>query len=140
MSRILKSWERETLPLSPAGFIFPNVFSEPMSPDTFQRLLKKYARQAEKHCPSLKDKQVSPHVLRHTKAMNLLNVGADLFTIASVLGHKSIETTQIYLEADIRRQEKTLNLLEPNRTRVARFKPKDNLEAFLKRLKPKNKP
>lgn len=139
MSRILKNWERETLPLSTAGFIFPNIKGEPMSPDTFQWILKKYARQAEQYCPSLKDKQVSPHVLRHTAAMNLRNAGVDLLTIASILGHKSIETTQVYLEADNKRQEETLNLLIPNKTRVPRFKSKDNLEAFLKNLRPQKK-
>lgn len=135
MSRILKNWERETASLSAAGFIFPNVNGGSMSPDTFQSLLKKYARQAEKHCPSLKSKKVSPHVLRHTAAMNLRNTGADLLTIASMLGHKSIETTQIYLEVDTKRQEETLKLLVPNKTRVPRFKPKDNLDVFLKSLR-----
>lgn len=135
MSRILKKWERETLPRSTAGFIFPNVKGELMSPDTFQWILKKYARQAEQHCPSLKNKQVSPHVLRHTTAMNLRNAGVDLLTIASMLGHKSIETTQVYLEADTKRQEETLNLLIPNKTKVPRFKFKDNLETFLKSLR-----
>jgi integrase/recombinase XerD len=140
MSRILKSWEQETLLLSPIGFIFPNIYGKAMSPDTFQWLLKKYARQAEKHCPSLKDKQVSPHVLRHTAAMNLRNAGVDLLTIASVLGHKSIETTQVYLEADNKRQEETLNLLVPNKTRVRRFRSKDDLGTFLKSLRPPKKP
>jgi site-specific recombinase XerD len=139
MSRILKSWERETSQLSPAGFIFPNIFGESMSSDLFQWLLKKYARQAEKHCLSLKDKKVSPHVLRHTAAMNLRNAGVDLLTIASMLGHKSIETTQVYLEVDNKRQEETLNLLVPNKTRVPRFRSKDNLEAFLKSLRPQKK-
>ena len=111
-----------------------------MSPDTFQALLKKYARQAAKHCPSLKNKRVSPHILRHTTAMNLRNAGADLLTIAGVLGHSSIETTQIYLEMDTKRQEEALNLLVQNKTKVKRFKPKDNLYEFLKSLRsPKKK-
>jgi integrase/recombinase XerD len=139
MSRIFKSWERETALMSSEGFIFPNVYGGSMSPDTFQTLLKKYARQAEKHCPSLKGKKVSPHVLRHTKAMNLHNSGVDLSMIANMLGHKSIETTQIYLEADIKRQEETLNLLAPNKTRLRRFKPKDNLDVLLKSLRSYNK-
>lgn len=133
MSRILKNWKRETAPQSDNDFIFPNMYGESMSSDTFQALLKKYARQAKKHCPSLKEKKVSPHVLRHTAAMNLRNAGADILTIAGFLGHKSIETTQIYLEADIKRQEKILNLLEPNKTRVKRFKPTDELEELLKK-------
>jgi integrase/recombinase XerD len=135
MSRVIKSWEQETVLRFPEGFIFPNVYGGSMSPDTFQTLLKKYARQAEKHCSSLKGKKVSPHVLRHTKAMNLHNSGVDLSMIANILGHKSIETTQIYLESDTKRQRETLDMLEPNKTRVTRFKKKDDMELFLKSLK-----
>jgi site-specific recombinase XerD len=139
MSKILKNWERETAPRSITGFIFPNIYGESMSPDTVQALLKKYAQEAKKHCPSLESKRISPHTLRHTTAMNLRNAGADLLTIASMLGHKSIETTQIYFEADNKRQEETLNLLVPNKTKVGRFKPKDDLEDLLQRLRLKKK-
>lgn len=139
MSKLLKSWERETAPRSPSGFIFPTTNGRSMSSDAVQWLLKKYARQAEKHCPTLKDKRISPHVLRHSAAMNLRNAGVDLLTIASILGHKSIETTQIYLEVDSKRQEETLNLLVPNKIKMSRFKSNDNLEGFLKSLMPKKK-
>lgn len=137
LSKVLKSWERETISRSAAGLIFPNVYGELMSADTFQAILKKYARQAIKQCPSLEGKKISPHVLRHTAAMNLRNAGADLLTIAGILGHKSVETTQIYLEMDIKRQEEVLSLLTGTKTKLKRFKPKNNLESFLESLKPR---
>ena len=139
MSRILKNWKRETAPQSDTGFIFPNIYGEAMSSDTFQALLKKYAKQAEKHCPSLREKKISPHVLRHTAAMNLRNAGADILTIAGFLGHKSIETTQIYLEPDVKRQKEILNLLEPNKTRLKRIKPTNELEKLLKESRSRKK-
>lgn len=135
LARILKSWERETAPRSIGGFIFPNIYGGPMSPDTFQALLKKYAKEAKKECSSLESKRISPHTLRHTTAMNLRNAGVDLLTIAGILGHKSIETTQIYFENDIKRQEETLNLLIPKKIKVARFKPQSDIQELMQRLR-----
>jgi site-specific recombinase XerD len=85
-------------------------------------------------CPSLKSKRVSPHVLRHTTAMDLLQEGVDQSVIALWLGHESIETTQIYLDADLALKEKVLNKTTPPGGTPGRYRPDDRLLAFLKGL------
>ena len=105
-----------------------------MSSDGIQYLLAKHVRTATRHCPSLKGKKVSPHVLRHTSAMELLQSGVDVTVIALWLGHESIETTHVYLEADL---DMKRNMLAKTTAHVAtpgRYKPADTLLAFLKAL------
>ena len=70
-----------------------------MSTDAVAWLLTKHAATAARRCPSLNDKHLTPHVLRHTAAMQLLHSGVDISVIALWLGHESVETTQIYLHA-----------------------------------------
>src|ERR1035437_6091812 len=76
-----------------------------LSADAVQHLVAKYATAAQQACPSLAEKRVSPHVLRHTTAMELLQAGVDRTLIALWLGHESVETTQIYLDANLRIKE-----------------------------------
>jgi integrase len=78
-----------------------------------ERLITKYTHLAARTCPSLKRKNVSPHVLRHSTAMDLLHHGVDRSVIALWLGHESVETTQMYLHADMRLKEKALSRTEP---------------------------
>lgn len=132
--RVLQSWKKET-EISPFSFVYPTKHGERMSPDCVQWLLKKYKRIAEKKCPSLKGKKISPHVLRHTAAMNFHQAGVDLATIAIMLGHESVETTQIYLKADLKLKEEVLNKLGQKKAKTKRFKPDDKLIAYLKSLK-----
>ena len=77
---------------------------------------------------------MTPHVLRHTAAMELLQAGVDRTVIALWLGHESMETTQVYLDADLAMKEKALEKLTPPETKAARFKPGDELLAFLASL------
>ena len=104
-----------------------------LSADSVQALLAKHVRVAAKRCPSLASKRVSPHVLRHSAAMELLQAGVDCSVIALWLSHESIETTQTYLHAHL--ALKALAKLKPyERGRRARFRPNDRLLAFLEAL------
>ena len=89
---------------------------------------------ASKKNPSLKKKTVSPHTIRHTTAMHFLQSGIDIATIAMWLGHESIETTQIYIAADMEMKEKALKSLHEPETKRFRYKPSDSLLTFLENL------
>lgn len=93
-----------------------------------------YTQRAERACPSLTRKNVSPHVLRHAAAMDLLQHGVDRSVIALWLGHESMETTQMYLHADLRLKEKVLARTLPLGVKLARYRPDDKLLAFLESL------
>jgi integrase len=96
--------------------------------------LQKYVAIAAKTCPSLHGKTITPHMLRHTTAMRLLQSGVDQASIAIWLGHESIKTTYIYFTADMKMKEHILERLPPLKTKNVRFKPKDRTMDFLKRL------
>jgi integrase/recombinase XerD len=99
-----------------------------------ERLVARHQRTAERRCPSLKRKKVTPHVLRHTAAMQLLQHGVDRSVIALWLGHESVETTQMYLHADLRPKEEALSKVTPLDVQAGRFRPDDELLAFLEGL------
>jgi site-specific recombinase XerD len=94
-----------------------------------ENLVQKYALAASKTCASLIGKRVSPHILRHSTAMELLQNGVDR-VVALWLGHESIETTQIYMHADMRLKEKALERVTPTDLRPGRYWPEDALLAF----------
>jgi site-specific recombinase XerD len=85
-------------------------------------------------CPMLMQKSVTMHVLRHSAAMRLLHAGIDTSVIALWLGHENIETTQVYLHADLAIKERALARTTPAETRSGRFRPADKLLAFLEAL------
>jgi integrase/recombinase XerD len=97
---VLQAWLRERNG-NPSDPLFPNSRGNPMSRDGFEYLLLRYAEIAQTICPSLADKRVTPHVLRHTTAVTLLQAGIDRAVIALWLGHESLQTTQVYLDADL---------------------------------------
>jgi site-specific recombinase XerD len=97
-------------------------------------LLAKYLATARVKCPSLKTKRVTAHVLRHTLAMNLLQSGVDRSVIALWLGHQSMDTTQVYLHANLQLKEQALAKTEPFAGPSRRFRPSDRLLTFLQSL------
>jgi site-specific recombinase XerD len=114
--------------------VFPSIRGSRLSRDAIECLLTKYAHLAERSCPSLKRKKVSPHVCRHAVAMDLLHHGVDRSVIALWLGHESPETINVYLHADMRLKEKALSCTEPLGVKPTRYRPDDNLLAFLEGL------
>lgn len=130
---VLTAWLREQGE-DGKKILFPTVRGGRLSADAVQHLLRKYVAVAQKTCPSLARKRVSPHVLRHTTAMELLQSGVDRTLIALWLGHESVETTQIYLDANLAIKEEILSKTTPINTQAGRYRPDDNLLAFLKGL------
>jgi integrase/recombinase XerD len=130
---LLTQWLREC-PAEPAAPAFPSSRGGPLSRDAVERLVTRHQRSAERHCPSLKRKRVTPHVLRHTAAMQLLLHGIDRSVIALWLGHESVETTEMYLHADLRLKEEALSKMTPLDVPPGRFRPDDELLAFLEGL------
>ena len=132
-SAMLHAWlrERRGLPEDP---VFPSIRGGRLSRDAIERLITKYINVAKQSCPSLKRKKVSPHVLRHATAMDLLQHGVDRSVIALWLGHESVETTQMYLHADMRLKEKALSRTVPLGVKPTRYRPDDKLLAFLESL------
>lgn len=114
--------------------LFPARHGGALSRDAVARLLTKHRRAAAATCPALHSKPVSPHVLRHTTAVNLLQAGVDRAVIALILGHESVETTQMYLDADLATKERALALTAPVGVPAGRFRPSDALLAFLQAL------
>lgn len=129
----LRDWLRERKG-QPEDALFPNARNQPLSPDGVQYLLRKHVASACRRCPSLKSKRVSPHVLRHSTAMDLLQHGVDRSVIALWLGHERMETTQIYLHASIELKEKALSKTEPFKVNSRRYRPPDQLLEFLNNL------
>jgi site-specific recombinase XerD len=114
--------------------VFPSRRGGPLGSDAVSALVARHARTAAGQCPSLLTKIVTPHVLRHTCAMRLLAVGVDTSVIALWLGHESVETTQIYLHADLAIKERALARTAPTGARPGRYRPPDELLAFLESL------
>jgi site-specific recombinase XerD len=131
--RLLRAWlaERAGEPDAPA---FPSRRHTRLSRDAFERLVAKYTKLASVRCQTLRTKRVSPHVLRHTTAVSLLHAGNDRAVIALWLGHESIETTQMYLDADLTAKERALARTAPLRAGPGRFRPDDALLVFLRGL------
>lgn len=114
--------------------VFPSSRGGRLSADALQRLVARHAVAAHDVCPSLAGRAITPHTLRHTTAMTLLRRGVDHTVIALWLGHESVETTQIYLHADMRLKERALGRADASGVPPSRFRPPDSLLAFLEAL------
>jgi len=130
---VLRNWTRErqghaTDPL------FPTRTGRPLSPDAIQRRVTLHVTTAAHRCPSLATKNVTPHVLRHTAAMALLQAGVDVSVIALWFGHEDIRSTQAYLHADLSIKERALARTTATSAKPGRFRPADPLLTFLEAL------
>ena len=114
--------------------LFPTRRGQPLSRDAVEHRLATYVTVAAGACPSLQTKRISAHVLRHTAAMQLLHAGIDTSVIALWLGHEHVDTTQIYLHADLALKERALARTTPPGTTPGRYRPPDSLLAFLESL------
>lgn len=104
-----------------------------LSPDAVQRRIDLYTGRAATQCASLVGRKISPHIFRHTNAMNLLHAGVDTTVIALWLGHADVRSTNAYLHADLAIKERALARVTPIGT-PARYQPTDQLLAFLEDL------
>ena len=119
---------------TPGAPLFPTRRGTPLSRDAIEHRLAHYTVQAAATCPSLHGRKIGAHVLRHTTAMRLLHAGVDTSVIALWLGHVSVETTQIYLHADLKLKEQALARTRPPDGRIGRYQPPDHLLAWLEAL------
>ncbi len=115
-------------------FLFPSARGGRLSADAVQHMVARHVETAQKACPSLSKKRVTPHVLRHTAAMELLQAGVDRALIAIWLGHESMESTEPYLHANLALKEEILAKTRAVSTPAGRFHPGDKLLNFLKGL------
>lgn len=130
--RVLRAWLKERDGENPDP-VFPTRQGRPLTPKAVAWLLDKHVAAATSRCPSLQTKRVTPHTLRHTNAMLLLAKN-DIATVALWLGHESITSTEIYLHADNNVKQKAIELVAPHGTPPGRYKPPDQLLAFLEAL------
>ncbi len=130
---VLKDWLREPQ-RGDGDVLFPSARGRPLSVHGVQYLLEKHRMAAAKVCPSLRQKRVTVHRLRHTMAMDLLQSGVEPSVIALWLGHESVETTQIYLDATLAMKERALAKTTPSQRKSSRYKPNDPLLTFLNNL------
>ena len=131
--KVLVSWVKELEEVD-AAYLFPNLRGGRLSADAAQHLVAKHVAAASQTCLSMAKKRVSPHVLRHTAAMELLQAGVDRSLIAIWLGHESLDSTQIYLDANLALKEEILAKTNPLPGKPGRYRPDDRLLDFLKAL------
>lgn len=130
---VLRTWLAEHTG-QPTDPLFPTNRHGPMSPDALEQRLAHHAKAAQRTCPTLANKKITPHTLRHSAAMRLLHAGVDITVIALWMGHESTETTQIYLKADLTLKERALARTTPLTSQPGRYQPDDQLLTFLEGL------
>jgi site-specific recombinase XerD len=130
----LRQWIRRLEQPDFTSALFPSSFGKPMTRSSIARRLAVAVNHASRAEPTLLNRVVSPHIIRHTTAMHLLHSGVDISVIALWLGHESPATTYIYLSADMKMKEEALLRLQPTVIGTKRFKAPDDLLAFLKGL------
>ena len=116
----------------PASELFVNARDQPMTRSGFEYLLKKQVQIAVQHCPSLAQKRISPHSLRHTAAMIVLQAIGDIRKVSIWLGHADIQTTEAYLRADPTEKLEVMSAVVPPTLKRGQFRAPDKLIALLR--------
>ena len=116
---------------APCSELFLNAQGGPLTRSGFEYILRKYVAVAAQTCPSMAAKRISPHVLRHSCAMHVLNATRDVRQVALWLGHASIQSTEVYLRADPTEKLAALDASAAPSLRPGRFRPKERLLAML---------
>lgn len=132
-ARQLKQW-MSGIDQKPDSPLLPNTRGLPMTRSGIESRLHNAVQIARNKQPSLKKRRISPHTLRHTTAMHLLQAGVDMTVIALWLGHESPATTHLYVEADLTLKERALSKLNEPATKPIRYQPTDKLLRFLESL------
>jgi site-specific recombinase XerD len=112
--------------------LFLNPRGREMTRAGFAYILRKYTTTAREHCPALRGKKISPHVLRHGCARNVWYATGDIRQVALWLGHERIETTKTYLRVDVTQRIAVLTSATPPQLRPGRLRPPDALIASLR--------
>jgi site-specific recombinase XerD len=132
-AKLIRRWLEETHP-DDTGAVFCGRSGRPLSRSGVRQRLDRAVLKATSRCPSLAHRQVSPHTIRHTTAMHLLQAGVDLTVIAMLLGHEDPSTTHRYLESDLAMKDAALRRIAEPKARSLRFRPRDRVLAFLESL------
>ncbi len=130
----VRAWLRVNPTLRGETPLLPNREGQAMSRSNVVQRLELAVARAANQAPSILKKRISPHIIRHTTAMHLLQSGVPFNVIALWLGHESTTTTHRYVEADLTMKEKALARLEAPDTTIRRFKAPDLLMRFLQTL------
>jgi site-specific recombinase XerD len=120
--------------LQPSNTLLPNRQGMPMTRSNVSERLALATAAATTRCPQLKGRRITPHTIRHTTAMHLLQSGVDITVIALWLGHESPVTTHGYVEADLAMKDRALNTVRPPKAKKGRYRPADSLLKFLESL------
>ena len=132
-SRQIRAWLKQ-IDAGPERPLFPNRSGHSMTRSNVTDRLRVATLTAAQKVPELLKRRISPHSVRHSTAMHLLQSGVDLSVIALWLGHESPATTHTYMEAYLAMKEKAINQLQPPNIKTTRFKPQDRLLHFLASL------
>jgi site-specific recombinase XerD len=132
--RAIRAWLRRNPEFGSDSPLLPNRNGQPMSRWNVIQRLDHAVQLAAESCPDLAARQISPHVIRHTTAMHLLQSGVDISVIALWLGHESPATTHQYVEADLAMKERALARLQEPEAKLRRYRAPDSLIDFLRAL------
>jgi site-specific recombinase XerD len=134
IATLIRGWKKQLGDIKEDSFLFPNRSGGKLTRSNVTQRLALAVAAATETCPQLNSRTISPHTIRHTTAMHLLQSGVDITVIALWLGHESTTTTHMYLEADLSMKERALERLQPPGTKAARYRPPDKLMQFLQSL------